>query len=356
MNRLKSSALAVLAVAVMAGLAMLYVEPVDAQTSAALSIPPRKNYTVEPGNTTEDTLLVRNIDSERPLNLSLRIVDFSDNGDDGTPKLMLAEDAPQTTWSLKPFMEVPQSVTIGPGESVSIPVKVSIPEGHGAGDYYSAIVYSSGASEGGNVGLSASGVSLVFVTIPGEVDEKLTLQRIGPFTRDEETNEVRYKYFTMDMPQRLAYTIKNEGNVTGSPVGSMTLRNIFGKETTINDINPQRSLALIGQTRAFEACIRMAKEEVDFNGTRQEETLCSSPSLWPGFYKIEFEGFYGRNGNNTQELSGSGWFIYAPWWSIVIFVVLLAYVSYQVWKLINFIKLKQNRGIKTKKRAPRGKK
>lgn len=338
MRRLKSSILAVLAVAVMVGVAVIPSAPVEAQGSAALSISPRKNYTIEPGNQVNDTLLIRNIDRERPLHLSMRVVDFTFNDDGGTPKLDLAEDAPQTTWSLRSFMEAPDSVTIEPGESKSVAMNVSIPENQGAGSYYSAIVYSSGSSEGGNVGLSASGVTLVFVNIPGEVDEKLTLEKLGAYNSEER----KYSFFNMDMPMRIGYTLKNEGNVAESPVGSITMKNIlFGRETTLNDINPQRSLALIGQTRTFDPCIIIAKETVEFEGNRQEALLCADAGLWPGIYRVSLQGFYGQNGNNTQELVGKGYFIYTPLWFIAVVVIVLAYVSFHAWRLSKIIRAKR---------------
>lgn len=349
MNRLKSSMLAMLAVVTMAGFLMAFAEPVAAQGSAALSIPPRKNYTIEPGKGVNDTLLIRNLDRERPLNLSLRIVDFSFTDDGGTPKLMLDENAPQTTWSLKPFMETPDAVTIEPGESESVDLSVKIPEGQGAGSYYSAIVYSSTASEGGNVGLSASGVSLVFVTIPGEMNENLLLQKVGAY----DSSSRKYKLFNMEMPKRIGYTLKNEGNVAESPVGSITLRNIFGQEKTINDINPNKSLALIGQTRTFEACIALAKEQVDFNGSRQEATTCADAGLWPGFYTVELHGFYGQNGNNTQELIGKGYFLFTPLWFLAVVAAVLAYISFHTWRLVRHFRGKSGG---SKKRTFRGKK
>lgn len=348
MNRLKSSILAVLAVALVAGLAVVPAEPAEAQGSAALSISPRKDYTIEPGKGVNDTLVIRNLDRERPLSLSLRTVDFTFDDDGGTPKLLLDEDREPTTWSLRSFMDVPEFVEIEPGQTENIPVSVRIPEGHGAGSYYSAIVYSSGASEGGNVGLSASGVTLVFVTIPGEADEKLTLERLGVY--DSEAR--RYITFNVEMPVRAAYTLKNEGNVAGSPVGSMTLRNmLFGKEKIINDINSNKSLALIGQTRTFETCIMTRSEAVDFNGTRQEATTCADPGLWPGIYKVDLHAFYGQNGNNTQEILGKSYFIYAPWWFIVLLIIVLAFVGYRVWRLVRFIQLKRGGGKKRSKRS-----
>lgn len=307
---------------------------VDAQGSAALSIVPKKNYTIEPGKSVNDTLLIRNLDSERQLNLSLRVVDFTYTDDGGTPKLMLAEDAPQTLWSLKPFLKLPDTVTIEPGASQTIDMSVTIPRNHGAGDYYSAIVYSSSSSEGGNVGLSASGVTLVFANIPGEVNEELTLKQLGAY----DAGAKKYLFMTTNEPLRIAYTLENKGNVTASPVGSITLRSIFGQETTIADINPNSSLALIGQTRTFESCIKLKKEDVDFNGSRSEATTCAAPQLWPGYYSVSLNGFYGRNGNDTQELIGKASFWYLPWWFIAVVAVALLFVSYHIWKIVRHIR------------------
>ena len=340
MNRLKSIMLAVLAVTVVVGLTLTSTLPVQAQGSAALSISPRKDYTIEPGRGVSDTLTIRNLDNDRDLFLSLRTVDFTYTDDGGTPKLMLAEDAPQTTWSLNPFLKMPEFVTVEPGGSATVDIDITIPENQGAGTFYSAIVYSSSASEGGNVGLSASGVTLAFVNIPGDVNEKLTLEKLGTY----DSNASKYTWFNTEKPLRIGYTLKNEGNVAESPVGSITLRDLFGRETVINDMNPNGSLALIGQTRTFETCIMLKSQEVDFNGSRQEANICAEPSLWPGYYSIDMSAFYGQNGNNTQDLNGKASFWYLPWWFIIVSLIVLAFVGYHVWKIVRFIRLKRGNG------------
>lgn len=204
MKRLRSIVAAICAVLV----AVAYTIPAEVANaaSASLSIVPKKNYVIEQGKSIKDTLTIRNLDEEQDLTLSLRIVDFTFMDDGGTPKLMLAEDAPQTTWSLKPYLTVPETVTIAPKESTTLDMHLSIPEGQGAGSYYSAIVYSSGAPEGGNVGLSASGVTLVFASIPGPVNEDLRLEKFGPYDVDKR----KYMYFTMQEPYNMAYTLKKQ--------------------------------------------------------------------------------------------------------------------------------------------------
>lgn len=322
MKTFKGAALAVLA-AVVSVSALLPAASASAASSAALSIVPRKNYTIEQGKSIKDVLTIRNLDNENPLELTLRVVDFTFNDDGGTPKLFLAEDAPQTTWSLKPYLSIPKKVTVPPKASRTVDMSISIPAGHGAGSYYSAIVYSSGAPEGGNVGLSASGVTLVFANIPGKANENLMVEKLGAYRLAGENNKAGYKFINIDKPEAIAYTLKNNGNVAESPVGSITLKHMFAKAETIPNINPNGSLALIGQSRTFTSCIKLKTEEVDFNGSSTKSTTCDKPFLWPGYYSVTLDAYYGQNGNNTQELIKTAGFWYLPLWFLLILAVVL---------------------------------
>lgn len=336
MKRLKSMLVAGLSVLVFT-VAVLPANNTSAQSSAALSIIPKKNYVIEAGSSIDDTLTIRNLDTEKVLQLNLRVVDFTYRDDSGTPKLLLAEDAPQTTWSLKPFIDVPKSVTIPPSSSKTLDMSISIPANQGAGSYYSAIVYSSGAPEGGNVGLSASGVTLAFVSIPGEVKENLVLEEFGAYHVPSANNKGGYVFMTAKKPWTIAYTLKNEGNVAESPVGSITLRNMFGQEQTINNINPNSSLALIGQSRTFTSCIKLANEEVPFGEGTTQSTSCAEPGLWPGFYSATLDMYYGQNGNNTKEINSTASFWYLPWWFVIACLVLIAVIAFLIWRLVRKI-------------------
>lgn len=308
---------------------------VSAEGSAALSIVPKKNYTIDPGKSVDDTLVIRNLDSAQDLTLSLRVVDFTFTDDGGSPKLFLDEDAERTTWSLKPFMTLPETVTIPAKESRTIDMNITIPAEHGGGSYYSAIVYSSSDSEGGNVGLSASGVTLAFANVTGDVNEDLKLEKFGPYFAPKPGEKDGYRWFTMDQPVRMAYTLKNNGNVTEAPVGSITLKHMFGKEIVINEVNPNGSLALIDQSRTYQACIKLDDKKVDFNGAESVTNTCATPNLWPGFYSTDLNLFYGQNGEQTKDIVSSGWFIYAPLWFIILLVVLLGGLGFGIWRLVD---------------------
>ena len=322
----------------------------QAQSSAALSITPKKNYTIQPGKSARDGLTIRNMDSERTLNLNLSVIDFSFKDDGGTPDLMLAPDAPQTAWSIKPFVKLQsKTVNIPPRESKTINITINVPKGQGAGSYYSAIVYSSGTPEGGNVGLSASGVTLAFVDVPGKTVEDLKLEHFGAYRQEKAGRAAKFLRLAINKPQNMAYSLKNSGNVAEAPVGTITLRHMFGQEVRINDINTLKSLALRGQTRTFVTCIATKDTHLELTGEeRSNAKVCTEPTLWPGLYTASLDAYYGQNGNTTKELTGTSWFIYAPLWFIILLAIVILAIAFLVWKIVH--------GTKNKKRTVKGRK
>lgn len=348
MKRFKSIKLVVAAFLILAAYTLPTL-PANAQSdgsSASLSIAPKKNYVIEPGKSVDDTLMIRNIDSTSSLQLNLRVVDFSYTDSTGTPKLLLDPNAAQTTWSAKPFLKVPKSVNIEPGGTAVLDISAAVPANQGAGSYYSAIVYSTGAPDGGNVGLAASGVTLAFISIPGQVSEDLTLKKFGLFDPQSSGSDDGFRMFTGNDPTTMGYSLENKGNVTESPVGSIKLKDIFGRETVISNINPNGSLALIGQTRTFSACIKVKETDTAAQGTTARSNTCESAGLWPGLYTASIDIFYGQNGNITQEIHKSGFFWYLPLWFIVVLVLLLLVIGFFIFKIVRKIKGSQQGKIR----------
>lgn len=331
MKRFKGLVLATLAVLTV--LAYIPGQSVSAQ-SAALSINPKKNYLIEPGESVKDKITIRNIDSNDDLNLYLRVVDFTYTNETGTPKLLLDEGIEQTTWSLKPYLKVRENASVAPGKSTSLDISVDIPKGLGAGSYYSAIVYSTTAPEGGNVGLSASGVTLVFVNVPGKVNEDLTITKLGLYDSTK-TNGQGYINFTTNDPMNIAYTLKNNGNVVEAPVGSITLKGWFGQQYEITNVNSSNVVALIGQTRTFETCIKTAEAKEDDPSSASK---CVSAGLWPGYYSVSADLYYGQNGNLTKELTKNSYFWYLPLWFLIIVILLALVIAFYIWRTIVWMK------------------
>ena len=331
MKRFKSIVLAALAVFVVAG---SIPAPSASAQSSALSIAPRKDYVIESGKSVSDKLTIRNLDRANDLQLYLQVVDFTYQDDSGTPKLLLDGDAEPTPWSLKSFITLPETANVKAGGSVTIDMKVKVPSKIGAGGYYSAIVYSTSAPSGGNLGLAASGVTLAFVNVPGQMNEDLKIQKFGAYDSAAKT----YRYFNFSEPMNVAYTVLNNGNVFEAPAGTMTLKNMFGPTYNVDNINPNKSLALIGQERTFQACIKTAAQQVNFEGSNTEANTCVAPGLWPGLYTASIDLFYGQNGNTTKEITKTVHFWYLPLWFIVIALVLILALAFVIWRTIVMIR------------------
>lgn len=347
-------ALILLGVAISALPPVAHAEDAGVGQSSGLSITPRKSYTIRPGQTITDKLSIGNLDQDNRLTVTLRMIDFTYYDQSGTPKLSIAADAPQTPWSLKPFTTLPQAVDVPPGGKVSVDYTIKIPENLGAGSYYSAIMYQAGGSNGGNVALNASGVTLVFVSVPGIVNEKLTLQKFGAYASED--NGVTGKYIfiaTMSTPKMMAFTLKNEGNVFEAPAGNIIIKNMFGKQVADINVNPNSSLALIGQTRLFASCIRTVQQEVAFLGGTSKNTTCVDPKLWPGRYTAELNVLYGQNGNQTREITATATFWILPWWFLVIVAVVLGLLAYGIWRLQRKLRAIANGTYKPRRRGRR---
>lgn len=300
-----------------------------AETSSGLSITPRKNLNIQPGGSVSDKLTVTNLDPKKELRLSVKMIDFSFTDESGTPKLMIADDAPTTEWSLKPFTTLPKNVTIPPGKTKNIEYSIKIPKGQGAGSYYSAFQYASGSSEGGEVSLSATGVTLVFVSVPGVVKQDLTLKKFGAYqTNKKEADGGSYVFLATKKPDTFGFTLENKGNVAESPVGSITYKHMFGEEKTVENINPLSFLALRGQTRLFTTCIKAEEKKVEFNGDITVTKKCQTPDLLPGRYSLTLNAFYGQNGNKTQEITATASFWYLPWWFLGLVAAAIVLIVY----------------------------
>ncbi len=326
--------------------------PVHA-ASNGLGITPRKNYTLQPGAHVTDTLYINNLNKTQALTVALRLVDFSAKNQTGEPKLDLRGDAPQTAWSIKPFVKIPASVTVPAGQSVNVPVTISVPASQGAGSYYSAVEYTAQNTPGQqNVTLAASSVSLMFVTVPGHANEHMQLERFGAFIPNTDGVDGNFSsLFFTSTPNTLAYVVQNQGDVAEQPTGSILVKNMFGKQVkVIEQANPKNQLALIGQTRRFESCVQQQNKTTKaVTGQEQTNVVCESPHLMPGRYTAELAVFYGLNGNTNQEIVGTTSFWYLPVWFLIVVLVVLVIIAFGIYKLQR--RIRRSKSTTTSKKA-----
>lgn len=307
----------------------------QAQSSNGLGISPRKDYTVQAGKTVTDTLFIQNLSLNQDLQVSIRLVDFGAANETGTPALQLEENAPQTPWSLKPFVKVQDSIKIAAGKSANVPISVTIPATQGAGSYYSAIEYTAQNPETKEkVNIAASTASLVFVTVPGNAKEQLVMKQFGTYASNENQTSGGFKSFFLGAsPKEFAYRLENRGNIAEQPSGSLLVKDMFGRTVKeVADANPKKQLVLIGQTRRIQVCMKSSVlTSKDPSGQQSQQAVCDDPGLLPGRYTAQIALYYGLNGNNSQELTATTSFWYFPWWSLILLGVAIVLVAGLVW-------------------------
>lgn len=326
--------------AVLAAIILLGVTGTQAQqrSSNGLGVSPRKDYTIQPGQTISDTLYISNLSLRQDLLVGIRLVEFGAKDESGTPQLDLNEDVPTPPWSLKPFVKVATNIKVDAGKSTNVPISITMPQGQGAGSYYSAIEYTAQNPETKEkVNISASTVSLVFVNVPGTTKEQLSLKQFGAYASNADGVTGNFVALSFGAaPKEFAYRLENSGNVAERPSGSIVVRNMFGRTVKeIVDANPKKQLVLIGQTRRVQVCMQSSVLESKApNGgqaTDAKQTICEDPGLWPGRYTAQMALYYGLNGNTTQEIAASTSFWYLPWWSLVALGIIILIVVGLIW-------------------------
>lgn len=304
--------------------------------STGLRINPRTDLTIKPGESQSANLLIANLNKNVPVTVDLSVVDFTASGETGTPSPILKDNVDPTPWSLRPFITIPKSVTLAKGETKYVPFTVTVPNGQGAGSYYSAIKYDpKPAQDKDSVIISGAPMELVFVTVPGKATELLVPKQFGAYViKDDEKNGHFSSLFIQKQPQKLAYLLENRGTVAESPSGSIVIKNMFGQTVkTIKSANPKANLVLLGQTRRFEVCIDSTTKTMKQDGRDITVETCRNPGLLPGMYRAQLLLLYGINGSATQQISTSTVFWYLPLWFIGVVLLVLALIAYILYRI-----------------------
>jgi hypothetical protein len=335
MRRLGTILIAVMALC--AG--VLFPATTFAASSNSLGVNPRRDYTIKPGDKVSDTIFVRNLSQTDALDMKIDLVDFQAQNQTGAPQLLLKETHP-TSWSLKPYMTIQSTFQLGPGKSAEIPFTIAIPKNVGAGSFYTAIRYSAVGASNGNLNLSGSSTTLVFVRVPGQANDSLRMTAFGAFTPNGDNSDGVYgSFYSATAPKYLSYTLKNTGNVAEQPTGSILLKDTFGKQAKLyQDANPSKNLVLIDQTRRIDFCMNQGEVSKKVNGVDTKVPVCNPFDMKPGHYTALLDLFYGSQGSSAREIKATASFWYLPAWFIVSVIVVLLLLACFVWLILHAIR------------------
>jgi hypothetical protein len=265
--------------------------------------PVRSEVTVDKGKNTTVTITVEN-----PTNVATVaqpvVNDFIASDDEsGTPRLILDSNVSAPKNSFKKLVGDLPKIPLGSREKKDINVKVAIPSSASAGGYYGAIRFvPSGTEQNGNVGLTASVGTIVLVTVPGDLKERLDLAQLSA-SQDGKT-----KGFITSGDVSVLTRLNNTGDIHVRPFGRVNVKNMFGSTVASYELNDKepRSNILPGSTRKFED--KLPKD-----------------IKWFGRYTIQTNLGYSQGGGELIIANATFW--YMPTWTIYATLILMLAIA-----------------------------
>jgi len=218
-------------------------------SSLALTIsPPRLEFNVNPGQRVEDIIKIFN-ETKDPLNIFTSAANFvAKPGETGEPEFLFPKDGEE---GLAAWIDIEKGpITILPNEQKIIPFTVRVPPTADPGGHYAAIFFSPSPppGEGGVVGVIGKLGALVLFRVSGDIKEEGGLTEFS--LKD---NKKAYNHLPVDFVIRF----ENTGTVHLKPQGDIFIKNIFGRESAIVEVNKPKigtgGNVLPNSIRRFEA-------------------------------------------------------------------------------------------------------
>lgn len=280
----------------------------QAQTSDAQGIqvsPVIIDLNGEKGGSYNLKLTVTNVTAGSLL-LTSDVNNFTAGDETGNPKVILDDEA-DSSFSAKSWVSGIPSFTLKSKESRQITFNVNIPQNAEAGGHYGVIRFSGVPPEGGdqNVALNASVGVLLLARVNGNITESLVLKDL--FAQKDGKRSSLFANGPIDLVAR----IENNGNVHVKPVGTLTVKDIFGRTVASYPFGSNTKNVLPDSIRRYDQ---------------------SFDKRWMfGRYTTELQAGYGTSG---AVLSGTTSFWVIPFKLIFFVLLLIALLVFTLKKLI----------------------
>jgi hypothetical protein len=207
-------------------------------TAQALTVTPRLELTGDPGARLTTELKITN-EERQSRTFFLRTENFNAQDETGNPSFNLRREG-LSTW-----IKAPLSITLGPGESINLPVEVNIPSAAEPGGHYAAIFFLTdppNPDNSGTVAISAKLGTLILLRVNGDFVQDANILEFG--TTDKQ------KFFT-HLPIQFYYRFQNTGEDHLKPVGDIQIENVIGQTTIILVANSIDGSVLPKSVRKF---------------------------------------------------------------------------------------------------------
>lgn len=204
------------------------------------------SFNANPGQTVTAKIIVRDV-SSTSLIVTNEINDFTADGEDGTPKILLQDDD-SNPYSIKKWIEPVSKMTMKTKEVKEIPIKIVIPANASPGGYYGVIRFTGTPPELEDTGVSLSSSigTLLILTVNGDVKENLTVEEYS----------VNYKDKTGTLfetaPINFVVRLKNNGNIHEEPYIRVAVKDMFGNPVAGVKLNSPPKKVLPNSIRKYD--------------------------------------------------------------------------------------------------------
>ena len=266
--------------------------------------PTRTDLTGQPGEKKTVSIILKNI-TQTDLTAQAFLNDFQSDNDSGTPQIIV-DTTKRTPYTLAKMLKNLSNVDLKPGETKEVRHTLEIPGNAAPGAYFGALRYAA-IPKGGiqnqadrQVSLTASVAHLVFVEVPGDINEQIQVENLKAQRNGKAGS------FFFQSPNQVALSVKNKGNGFSRPFGKVNATGPFGAEVFSYDINntDPRGIVLPDSARKFTNNVKGVK--------------------MPGKYNLTASIAYGNGGEVVTYKTS---FIYMPLWAIAVLLLLVLLIA-----------------------------
>jgi hypothetical protein len=281
-----------------------------ANKASALTLSPsRLEISGDPGQTLSEKMVLINENNDVETFYS-SYANFGAQGESGDPSFIPATDDLGTWITAQP------SITLNPGESVTIPFTVNIPKDASAGGHFAVIFWGTASPQAGAVGVGSKTGLLVLLSVNGNVKQDAGFLNF---------NTLNNKFWYSTLPVSFEYRFKNAGGDRIKPVGPLTIRDTIFFPAQVLDANPGAGNVLPGSTRRLQ---------VDWiNYTRPADYVAPTGFFAKFWSNVSYQwknfaiGLYSANlnvayGTNNQHAKATVFFFVFPWQLALVMLII----------------------------------
>jgi len=262
----------------------------DDASGQALEIgPPVINLTADPGETIKTSIKLRDV-SPNDLLVQGQVNDFTANGEDGTPRVIL-DEGEKSPYSMIDWFSPLNQLLLKSKEVKDLSVTINVPADAAPGGYYAVVRFTATAPQLDSTGvsLSASLGALILLKVNGDAKEDMSIADFFVTNNSQKTS------FFESIPIGFVERLQNDGNIHEQPAGKILITDMFGKDVaTINltsrNVLPQSirkfEQTLDSKTIGNKILFGLYHAELTVKYGEKGEEIKSKISFWVIPYKL----------------------------------------------------------------------